>query len=242
MKSVLTQLAKYQPQDTPKQTKTIELKETAHPYQEMVEKLCDTIDPFQRKQIIKNALVGLNDFVPPPTTNQLYPIELAVLYHLFYRHKICLCGESKADTLYGLFLKSVVEKDGGLDVYMRTLKNRLDKVSTSIFLYRIMLAAFSTRETKHTKRDYIQKEYGLMAAKVLGIEATVQMAGHGLDSLAGSNVEQLILGRIAYVAFWEWSRVQTANECGGYLAMPSANIQAPIPNPQKPVALPPHQP
>jgi hypothetical protein len=222
MKSILHQLAKYQ-DGRPSNNSSIpiiEIKEAPHPYQSMVENLCDIVDEVKRKQVINDALAVLVEFTPPPMTDQLYPLELAVLYHLFYHHKISICSESTADNILGAFLKAAAARDG-LDAYMQTLKNCLDKNATAIFLYRVMLAAFGARGKWDNKRDHISKEYGYKAAKALGVEPTARVAGHGLDSLARAGIEELILGRITYIAFWEWSRLKPVSECSEYLGLSS---------------------
>ena len=219
MNSILRQLAKYQsPNDEP--TPTIHIKQAQHPYEGLVETLCDITDPAARKRTISDALVGLHDFAPPPMADQLYPLETAVLYHLFYRHKISLCSESKADAIFGQFLKTVATRDGGLGAYMQILKNCLDKTAMMIFLYRVMLAGLGARGRWDSPHDHLPKNLGMRAAGVLGVEASARAAGRGLDSLAHSDVEQLILGRVAYVAFWKWSRTTPAAESGGYLMLP----------------------
>ncbi len=247
MYSILKQLAKYHPTPTTGIVPTqnpVHIAQAEHPYQKMVEFLCDTRDLLQRKKLVNDALLALNDFTPPPMADQLYPLELAVLYHLFYRHKVILCGEGKADYLFGVFLKDTAASQG-IDTYMRVLKNCLDKTSTSIFLYRVMLAALGARGKWDNKRDHLDKEYGIKAARALGVEPTAKAAGHGLDSLAGSDAEQLILGRITYIAFWEWSQAAPVIDCDDYLSvrqLTSGGILALGPIPQKPAALPPHQP
>lgn len=182
MHSILKQLAKYHPPSASPETgiappaTPIKIIQPEHPYQKMVEALCDTRDLLQRKRLVNDALLALNDFTPPPMADQLYPLELAVLYHLFYHHKIILCGEGKADYLFGLFLKDVAATQG-IDAYMRVLKNSLDKTSTSIFLYRVMLAALGARGKWDNRRDHLDKEYGLKAARALGVEPTAKAGG-----------------------------------------------------------------
>lgn len=222
MRSILKQLAKYCPaaSDTriaPPQN-PITARQSEHPYQGMVEALCDISDALERRKLIGDSLLALNDFTPPPMAGQLYPLELAVLYHLFYHHKIILCGESNADYLFGLFLKDAATTQG-LDAYMLMLKNSLDRTSTSIFLYRVMLAALGTRGKWDNKRDHLDKECGLKAARALGVEPTAKAAGRGLDGFAGMSVEQLILGRITYIAFWEWSQAATTIDRDEYLTL-----------------------
>lgn len=224
MRSILKQLSKYKPpEENTKPTAIIEIKQNQHPYQEIVDNLCDiSINLGSRKRVIDDALLALNDFTPPPMTGQLYPLELAVLYHLFYRYKIVLCSDSRADAIFGQFLKTTAENGNGFSVYMQTLRNCLDKNSTMIFLYRVMLAAFGERGKYDSKRDHIKKEFGLKAARTLGVEASARVAGRGLDSLAGADVEQLILGRITYIAFWEWSQTEEPIECAHYLMLPNS--------------------
>ncbi len=249
MNSILNQLAKYHPltavQDTriapPKDP--IHIKQAKHPYETMVERLCDIADFEWRKQVINDSLLALNNFVPPPMADQLYPIEIAVLYHLFYHHKITLCSETRTDQIMGAFLKAVVERDGDLTTYMQTLKGHLDKNAAMIFLYRVMLAALGARGKYDNKRDLLSREYGIRAAMALGVQPTAKMAGCGLDSVQhASDVEQQILGRITYIAFWEWSRLRPISNCGSYLALPvSGDTQELAPTRQTLAALPPHQ-
>lgn len=221
MNSILRQLAKYQsPNDKPP-TPTIHIQQVQNPYERLVEDLCDIADPGTRKKTISDALAGLCDFNPPPMADQLYPLETAVLYHLFYRHKVSLCSEPKADAILGDFLKAIAMRDGGLGAYMQTLKNCLDKTAMMIFLYRVMLAGLGARGKWDSPRDHLPKNLGMKAAGVLGVEASARAAGRGLDSLAHSDVEQLILGRITYIAFWKWSRTAPAAESGGYLMLPA---------------------
>lgn len=241
MRSILKQLAKYLSPEEKISPIIIEIKQKEHPYQSIVESICDIANPLARKRAINDALLALNDFVPPPMTNQLYPLEIAVLYHLFYRYRIIICSDSYADVIFGRFLKSTAEENGGLSVYMKLLRSRLDKNSTMIFLYRVILAAFGERSKHDLKRDHINKEFGYKAAKTLGIEASARVAGNGLDSLSGASVEQLILGRITYIAFWEWSRTESSIECNQYLALPSGDIGAHCSNHQKPATPPPYQ-
>jgi hypothetical protein len=134
VRSILNQLDKYQPPlpEVPT-TPRITIHGHTHPYQKMVEELCDVTEPERRKEIINRALLALNDFAPPPMSGQLYPLESAVLYHLFYRHQIQLCGEARADSVLGAFLREVMDRDG-LNDYMATLRHALDKTAGSIFL------------------------------------------------------------------------------------------------------------
>lgn len=235
MASILRQLEKYHEATkeglAPKDI--IQIKQDPHPHQKIVETICDIRDPVRRQQVINDALLALNDFAPPPMTNQLYPLETAILYHLFYRHKIIICAESIADLIFTAFLKTV-----SMDAYMQMLKTHLDKDSITIFLYRVMLAAFGARGKLDNKRDHISREYGIKAAMALGVESSAKAAGRGLDSLANVGVEQLILGRITYIAFWEWSHLRPISECSGYLELPSGDIPTLSPSPQKLVALP----
>lgn len=217
MKSILRQLAKYQPPVEESTPIKIEVKAYTHPYQEIVENLCDITDPQLRKETINNALLALNDFTPPLLVNQLYPIEIAILYYLFYRHKILLCGDSSADTIYGYFLKSVVERDGSLDLYMHAIKESLDNNALTIFLCRIMIAAFGARDKYENKRDRIDRNYGVKAAEILRIK-TAKEAWKMLEEFnANASIEQAITGRIAYIAFWEWSKRNQTGECNHYL-------------------------
>lgn len=226
MRSILTQLAKYQPPEGDRaKVPTIEVKEVVHPYERIVRALCEDSDPTRREELIGDALAGLNDFNPPPMTDQLYPIETAILYHLFYRHRIQLCGETKADSIMGAFLKHVADRDGGLDVYMSILKNMLDKTATTIFLYRVMLAAFGARTKHDNQRDHVDRGFGLRAGAALGVKPSAKTAARGLDGMAVADVEQLILGRVTYLAFWEWSRSGVNQKHTDYLALP-AHVKA----------------
>jgi hypothetical protein len=230
MNSILKQLAKYRSLETvDEQQQHITVEQAKHPYQDIVDSLCDITNPLIREQTIGDALLVLNDFVPPPMTNKLYPLELAVLYYLFYYHQIMICGEEKADQLFGLFLKRTQE----LDVYMQTLKSSMDKTSISIFLYRIMLAALGARGKWDSKRDRLNKGFGFRAAKALGVEPTARAASRGFDSFKYAGVEQLILGRIAYIAFWEWSQTAQTSDCNDYLVtkqLPFANTPKLLPS------------
>ena len=75
MRSILNQLTKYHPPEADKarQVPAIELKAQKHPYQDMVESLCDCTDPIRRKRTINDALLFLNDFNPPAMTGELFP-------------------------------------------------------------------------------------------------------------------------------------------------------------------------
>ena len=118
-------------------------------------------------------------------------------------------------------MKATAERDGGLDRYMAILKNMLDRTSTSIFLYRVMLAALGERGRYDSPKDHVERQFGLRAAQALGVEATARRAARGQDSLAGAEVEQLILGRITYLAFWQWSRTGDRLKHNDYLALPA---------------------
>ncbi len=228
MYSILRQLSKYvlPAEEAVRATPTIEIRTPTHSYEEIVRELCGYDgDPARREEKIGDALAGLNDFVPPPMTGQLYPIETAILYHLFYRHRIQLCGESKADAILGAFLKSVAERDGGLDMYMSILKNMLDKTATMVFLYRVMLAAFGARTKHDNPKDHLDRGFGLRAGAALGVRPSAQTAARGLDSMAVADVEQLILGRVTYIAFWQWSRGGASQKHTVYLALP-AHVKA----------------
>lgn len=224
MKSILWQLEKYQNKADQAELSTSQIiivEKQQHPYAEIVERLCDIpLGSSERKQIINDALLALNGFQSPPLAGVLYPLDLAVLYYLFYHHKIFLSSEKTADISLNNFIKSVVA-DGGIDNYMIKLKNALDDYSSRIFLFRVMLAALGARDKYVNKHDLVNHEYGIKAAQILGVAATAKIAGAGLDSSqAIASVEQKILGRIAYIAFWQWSQNKPAEDCKRYLASP----------------------
>lgn len=201
MKSILNQLKKYQSEQPSKQVVVSEdIVDGFYDYNKILESICDITDFEWRKQVINDCLLALSGFQPSKSVGKLYPVELDVLYYLYYHKRIVVCGEKQAELIFERFLSCALD----IDLYMKVLIDSLDDGSMAVFLARVALAAFNRAGT--SKRDSIEREYGVKAAKVLGIEPNAQSALLKLDSLAALSQEQLILGRITYIAFWEWSR------------------------------------
>lgn len=201
MRSILHQLSKYQPQPEPKEVVPVE-KVDKDPYVEFIEN-CTMHARFPDPDLRDRALKALKGFVAPANAGKLYPVETAILYFLFYNHSILICPDAVADGYYSDFLKSILDKDGSLDAYLLTLKDAMDDSAIKIFLHRVMVASLGEKDIKATRRDYLDRDYGIRASKTLKIEPTIKAAWIGLESLNRCSIEQSILGRIAYIAFWE---------------------------------------
>jgi len=226
MTSILRQLAKYQP-PAPTQlapVEVVEVQSSTHPYADIVERLCTLPPGGKRSEEIFRSLKALNDFSPPPLVGKLYPLELAVLYHLFYHHKITLSDEGVADAILNNFVTRAIGQDG-IEEYMSQLKNGFDDCSIKIFLFRVMVAAFGRRDRYTNNQDKIERSFGIKAAHALGAAAAAKDAWKGLEyNQSIASVEQRIIGRIAYVAFWQWCQARPNWQCGDYLTNHSIKL------------------
>jgi hypothetical protein len=235
MESILRQLKKYQQTGLTYTEQNVDSKavivvpEHNHPFAEMIEAILRSTYPPEpsfdesRKEFTIKSLKALEGYTLPPSAGKLYPVELAVLYYLFYHHKIQL-GEHVAESYLSKFLQDIRAKEGSLEKYLIELKDSMDKTATTAFLYRVMLASLGERDNYTVARDILDPKYGPMAADALGVEASAKRAWKGLESIRNEDIEQLIFGRIAYIAFWQISRSPSSTNCNKFLSFKPHNI------------------
>lgn len=128
---------------------------------------------------------------------------------LFYKCKITLCSEVIADICLKQYITKATDKTNGLDEYMYNIKNNLSEVGKQMFLCRVAIAAMGAKDINCKPTDILPYNCGQAAVNALGIAPTAKAAWERLESLKNVDVEDHILARITYIAFWRWNQNQS---------------------------------
>lgn len=170
-------------------------------YYAILDRICEISDPINKKAFLNRAMDNLVGFSPGKNCGKLYPIEVALVYHMFFRGQFVFLSEESLDRHLFTFLKN---RD--LDKFMIELANAVDGVVHSILAARIVLATFGDGPRP---QDKLPVNYRQPAADAIKIQATAKAASDVLHKLRSATVEQLVLGRISYLAFWHWQNKPT---------------------------------
>lgn len=103
------------------------------------------------------------------------------------------------------FIESQNQKE-----YIAELKKSMDETVSKIFLSRVLLATFCGTEKYLDKLSIMPLKFRAIAAKLLRCNATAKNAADIMDSChKNASIEQIIIGRILYVAAWYWKDNET---------------------------------
>lgn len=192
-RSILYQLKAYQPKEEnlPQIIVPEHDRQPKYDYKEILKRI---IGGEVEEKYLNELLYLLYDMELSENVDVLYPIELAILYHLGYRHQCIICGEKTTNEFMIKFLKSQPDRKA----YGDTLIKNMDETANKIFMARVLLATYGNQQTM----DGLPMRFRQLAAQKLSCRESERVASDILDGLKGATVEQQILGRIVYVAFW----------------------------------------
>lgn len=144
----------------------------------------------------------------------LFPLEIDIAYYLFYRCGKPITNEVMMNNLLGRFFNTTNYND-----YMATMVAALDDNAKQSFLSRVLIATFNTERHKGN-RDRLPTHYRGLVAQKLKCNGNIKDAvrlNERLNKLLSP--EQLILGRICYLAFWHWTQNETVEQSNHKLLM-----------------------
>jgi len=133
--------------------------------------------------------------------NILYPLEMLISYHIFYKFKRIPASEARIDSLLLMFMSKVDPIE-----FQNRLKEAIDTNILNITMARVLLATFCD-----TAKDNLPDQFRQPAATHLGVNATARCASDKLEELVNkSSVEQIIVGRMCFLAIWHaWKKNET---------------------------------
>ncbi len=205
MKSILRQLAKYDEPIVPKGV-VVETPSVVDPVLLAIERILNypTISANDFKKKASETYALLKNYKPSNLSGVLFPLTLDIAYYLYYYHHIQISSEEIIDNELFQFLQKTDRIS-----YMNKLFKSMDDTSKKIFLARILIGSSTRKSNASNKLDSLPQEYQSLTALRLGCFANLKAACDILERLSKSaSVEQIILGRIGYIAFWYW-----ANSC-----------------------------
>lgn len=204
--SILYQLKKYHKAHSAENIIIPERTTQPSEYDEIIRSLVD-IPPsaIGYEKHIGDLLFCLQSFERPPIVNVICPLEVAVAYHIFYNFGIQFTNEEKID---GFLFQFIKQRDA--NEYIKKLKKSSDLISMKLFMARILLATFSTFTQKPI--DKMPVSFRKPAVSLLKCAETPKAAADLLESLTNiATIEQIITGRILYIAAWHWRNSQDYN-------------------------------
>lgn len=145
-----------------------------------------------------DVIEGLKDIGSYEWSDILYPLEILVIYHLYYAHGKQVVGEERTDDFLKSFLMS---QDMG--EFRVKFEGAIDDTTKKITLSRVALATYASRCPVVDKLPV--SPFRVPSLKYLGLGPNATAGDvSGLQSMLdrSANIEQLILGRMGYLMIW----------------------------------------
>lgn len=151
------------------------------------------------KETFEELSKSLYDFEMTPEINKLYPLEIALIYHFYYKHKIIIASEEYTNNILNNFIR---EQDQ--IKYRDLFENSVSKTVKDIVMARVAMATYPT--ARPTPLDILPEDmFRAAALKFLGLnnDATIKHVADKLEKLSTSP-NDIILGRLGYLMVWHW--------------------------------------
>ncbi len=231
LKSILYQLSKYTPQ-IPEAAKIEVPEQEWDP--EIVAILNDLYPdgewPYAAPTNVASILLCPDKKNPPKWVGILYPKSVYIAYEL-YRYLGAWSNETRTDELFaGFFLQA------DRSAFSARLSEACDDTVIKLAMSRVVLATFDA-DPSHKPQDRLPVDpYRASAANMIGLNPLQErLAVAASEILIGTSnhaaTEQLILGRLAYLAIWYSNKERTQPAFTGKLSTlylgyePDANIR-----------------
>ena len=200
MDSILKQLKKYQP--TIDVSAEVEQRQRVfRPYEEIIRRLVSEsslASTSDYERCVTAMLSHMHDYVQSSMVGRLFPIEVDIAYHLYFRHGQVIMADAHIDDYLMATIAAI-----GESAYIKFLAAASDEMAVKLMLARTLLA---THCTGPSELDIMPKSYRNLAASKLGCGRDAKTASRVLDSLtAAATIDQKIVGRLLYIAAKRWS-------------------------------------
>lgn len=145
-----------------------------------------------------DVIKGLKDIGSYEWSDVLYPLEILVIYHLYYNHGKQVVGEERTDDFLKSFLMS---QDMG--EFRVKFEDAIDDTTKKHTLSRVAMATYASRCPVIDKLPVSPFRVPSLKFLGLGPNATSgDVSGLQLMLNRSASIEQLILGRMGYLMIW----------------------------------------
>jgi hypothetical protein len=226
MKSILYQLEKYKP-------KTIESSKNEiivddDPAKKIVDDdlwqlACNILYPEVSRlnvdiweSAVKRVVFLLVDMPKSELTGILFSKEIQGIYYCYYHHQKQVVGEGTTDAFFMSFLRQIDPIE-----YQATFEKAADETSKKLAMVRIALATSggSSLDITHgcndgechtvhhhaKKIDLLPLEFRQPAFEYLGVNSIAAAANLQEILTKHATIDQIIIGRMGYLMFWNWN-------------------------------------
>ena len=221
MKSILYQLAKYNPTpDIKVTTSEVVQEEREDEFWKLACKIVNSQHSNRDKlwqYAVKHVASLLVDMPTSPHTDILFSKEILGIYHCYYNHHDQVASEDCTDRFFMSFLQQTDPIE-----YQRKFEDAVDNTTKRLTIVRVALATSeqnslnifwsnpnstnSCGETYiHKKQDELPLEFREPAFEYLGISSISEAADLQERLTRHATLDQIILGRMGYMMFWSWN-------------------------------------
>jgi hypothetical protein len=170
---------------------------------------------------VKRVVFLLSDMPKSELAGVLFSREIQGIYHCYYYHQKQVVGEGTTDAFFMSFLRRIDPVE-----YQAIFEKAADETSKKLAMVRIALATsggssldiVSGCDThsgehctgytvhQHTKKiDVLPLEFRQPAFEYLGINSIAAAANLQEILTRHATIDQIIIGRMGYLMFWNWN-------------------------------------
>lgn len=134
----------------------------------------------------------------------LYPLDIFIVYHLYYRYSTQIVNEAIADSLFNNFIR---KQD--IVKYREIFEGSVNANVKNIVMLRVAIATFADIRDKLNFLPLSKFRYPSLDFIGLNCNACVdEVRNKYFEVIRNSCVDDIILGRLGYLMVWHWHNKQ----------------------------------